>query len=108
MPNQAVASRRPSRRERGGTSTQGLAGKSALVGDTATSVFIDREAELSWLLAAFEIAGQGRPQTVLIEGEAGIGKTALVERFVAQLPTVRLLRASGEESETHFPFALAD
>ena len=60
------------------------------------------------LQAAFEAASSGQPQTVVIEGEAGIGKTTLVERLVGRLPGVRLLRASGDEAEAHVPFAMAD
>ena len=37
----------------------------------------------------------------LVEGEAGIGKTTLVERFLSELPATRILRASGDESESH-------
>jgi hypothetical protein len=75
---------------------------------TATSVFVGREAELSVLHDAFDGASTGQPQVVVVEGEAGIGKTTLVERFVSDLPAPRLLKASGDESEAHVPFAMAD
>jgi DNA-binding CsgD family transcriptional regulator len=78
------------------------------VGPAATSVFVDREREFALLQSAFDTATAERSQTVVIEGEAGIGKTTLVERFVAQLAGTRLLRASGDESEAHVPFAMAD
>ncbi len=81
---------------------------SGLVGNAATSVFVDRETEFAALQSAFETASRGHAQTLLIEGEAGIGKTTLVERFIGQLPGTRLLRASGDESEMHVPFAMAD
>jgi hypothetical protein len=93
---------------RRGSSAGARPGKSGLVGNAATSVFVDRELEFAMLQAAFEAATAGQPQTVVIEGEAGIGKTTLVERLVGQLPGVRLLRASGDEGEAHVPFAMAD
>ena len=83
-------------------------GKSCVVRATATSVFVGREAELCVLRDAFGDASAGQPQVVIVEGEAGIGKTTLVERFVSDLPTSRLLKASGDESESHVPFAMAD
>src|SRR4029079_17345788 len=82
--------------------------KSGLLGNAATSVFVDRDIEFAALQAAFETASTGPAQTVVIEGEAGIGKTTLVERFVAQLSTARVLRAGGDGSEAHVPFAIAD
>jgi predicted ATPase len=57
---------------------------------------------------ALRDASAGHPQVVIVEGEAGIGKTTLVERFLSDLPAPRLLKASGDESELHVPFAMAD
>jgi predicted ATP-dependent serine protease len=85
-----------------------IRGKSWVVHTTATSVFVGREAELCVLHDAFGDASAGRPQVVVVEGEAGIGKTTLVERFLSDLPAPRLLKASGDESESHVPFAMAD
>ena len=44
---------------------------------------------------------------MLVEGAAGIGKTALIERFLAPLDDVTVLRASGDESERDLPFGVA-
>jgi DNA-binding CsgD family transcriptional regulator len=74
----------------------------------ATSVFVGRERELRALHDALSEAADGHSQLLLVEGEAGIGKTTLVERFVAGLPAARVLRASGDESECHVRFAMAD
>jgi hypothetical protein len=41
----------------------------------------------------------GRPQFVLIEGPPGVGKSALVDQFLAASPSVRVLRAVGDEAE---------
>jgi MoxR-like ATPase len=48
----------------------------------ATSVFVGREAELGVLHDAFVEASAGRSQVLVVEGEGGIGKTTLVERFL--------------------------
>ena len=74
----------------------------------ATSVFVGRQAELRALHDAFAEAAREHSQLVLVEGEAGIGKTTLVERFLSELHATRILRASGDESESHVRFALAD
>jgi DNA-binding CsgD family transcriptional regulator len=76
--------------------------------EPGASVFVDRELEFAVLRAAFDAASAGEPQALVIDGEAGIGKTTLVARFVSRLPAVRLLRAGGDESEAHVPFAMAD
>ena len=47
----------------------------------SSPVFVGRTAELNRLWAALERATAGRPATHLIAGEAGIGKTRLVEEF---------------------------
>jgi Cdc6-like AAA superfamily ATPase len=74
----------------------------------ATSVFVGRQSELRALHDAFGQASGGHSQLLLVEGEAGIGKTTLVERFVSELQATRVLRASGDEAESHVPFATAD
>jgi hypothetical protein len=60
--------------------------------------FVGRSSELGLLRARFDAAAGGEPQVVAVVGPAGIGKTALVERFVAGLGAVRVLRASGDEA----------
>lgn len=53
------------------------------LGPGATRKLIGRAGELEQLLAAFAAMGPGKPQVVLVRGDSGIGKTALVEHFVS-------------------------
>ena len=78
------------------------------VAEVVTAVFVDRETELRTLHDAFATAASGHPEALIIEGEAGIGKTTLVERFLAGLDEAVALRAAGDESEAHVAFAIAD
>jgi DNA-binding CsgD family transcriptional regulator/tetratricopeptide (TPR) repeat protein len=44
--------------------------------------FVGRGVELAQLLAALERADRGTPQVVLLAGDAGVGKTRLLSRFI--------------------------
>jgi DNA-binding SARP family transcriptional activator len=59
-------------------------GRSRLSTAPADAGFVGREAELADLARAWEGAVAGRPQMVLVSGEAGIGRTRLVQA-VAEL-----------------------
>ena len=48
-----------------------------------TESFVGRGVELSRLGDALHACGDGRAVTVLVEGESGVGKSALVSRFLA-------------------------
>jgi DNA-binding NarL/FixJ family response regulator/tetratricopeptide (TPR) repeat protein len=48
---------------------------------SGSPVFVGRDDELEMLDQALARAGAGEPQTLLIAGEAGVGKTRLVEEF---------------------------
>jgi ATP/maltotriose-dependent transcriptional regulator MalT len=63
------------------------------------STFVGRERELGWLRERAAAASAGRPQTVLVEGPVGIGKTAFLQAYTASLQPAQLLVASGDESE---------
>jgi ATP/maltotriose-dependent transcriptional regulator MalT len=70
--------------------------------------FVDRAGELAILDAELQAVRVGRPRVVLVEGEAGIGKSSLLSRFVSEHRDVRLLRASGDEAEILLAWGLAD
>ena len=48
---------------------------------------IGRHSELAALLEAFDDGTGGRPRTVVVRGEAGVGKTRLVQEFLALVAT---------------------
>ncbi|MFB7249203.1 AAA family ATPase [Microbacterium sp. NPDC056234] len=52
---------------------------------TFTSTMVGRDADLADLMRAFERADGGEPTAVLVEGEAGIGKSRLVREFEASV-----------------------
>ncbi|MDB5972257.1 MAG: hypothetical protein JWQ90_4707 [Hydrocarboniphaga sp.] len=52
---------------------------------------LEREAAAQTLAGAFDAAAQGRGSTLLISGEAGIGKTALLTHFAGTVAPARVL-----------------
>ena len=62
-------------------------------------VFVGRVPELAALAAALAAVRAGEPQVVLIQGEAGIGKSSLVSEFLGTQPDLAVISASGEEAE---------
>ena len=69
-------------------------------------VFIGRAGELAVLEAAASAARCGQPQVVLVEGDAGIGKSTLLARFASGLAGATVLRASGDEAELLVPYGM--
>ena len=65
-------------------------------------MMIGREREQAMLAAALDRAAAGTPALVLIAGEAGIGKTTLVDTFArgAQRRGYRIVRGGADERET--------
>jgi serine/threonine protein kinase/tetratricopeptide (TPR) repeat protein len=73
------------------------------------ALLFGRELELKMLRDAFsEAIRASRSRAVLIVGEPGMGKRALVERFVASLPRTAcwVLRAAGTWSRRNVPFGV--
>lgn len=84
-----------------------------MVRSTMTSPLVAREAEVAALVAALDGAAQGRPATVLVGGDAGVGKTRLVT-YLCELATGRGATAVvapcvdlGEVGLPYLPFAEA-
>lgn len=63
-----------------------------------------RAEELATLTTMVESARGGRAAAVVVRGEAGVGKSALVDELAAESEDVQLLRTRGIESEVDFAF----
>jgi DNA-binding CsgD family transcriptional regulator/tetratricopeptide (TPR) repeat protein len=53
--------------------------------EVASPAFVGRAAELARLEAAYQRAAGGEPNTVIVGGEAGIGKSRLIEAFAERV-----------------------
>jgi DNA-binding SARP family transcriptional activator len=72
----------------------------------ASSPFVGRDAEQEQLAAAWRAAAGGRAQLVLVTGEAGVGKTRLLDELRAKLGVVTV-EASAYAVEGRFPYGVA-
>src|ERR671915_1167746 len=68
-------------------------------------MFVGRERERARIDRLLGDARAGRSGALLIHGEAGIGKTALMRWAIGQASGMRVLRARGIETESDIPFA---
>ena len=77
--------------------------------DLSERTLLERDMQLGALDAALAAAGAGRGSTVLVEGAAGSGKTALLNAAIERAPGrgLRLLTGRGSEIEQEFAFGLA-
>jgi DNA-binding CsgD family transcriptional regulator len=64
-----------------------------------------RNEQLAAIDRLLEGMRSGRAGTLVLRGEAGIGKTALLDAAVEKAAGVRVLRVTGVESEAELPFA---
>jgi tetratricopeptide (TPR) repeat protein len=85
----------------------------ATAASSAAPALIEREAELGRLMAAWRAAKQGHGSVVLVAGEAGHGKSSLVQAFLAAVESededCKIARASCSaqtgRDEPFWPFA---
>jgi ATP/maltotriose-dependent transcriptional regulator MalT len=68
-------------------------------------MFVGRERERARIDRLLQEARAGRSGSLLLHGEAGIGKTALMRWAIGQATGMRVLRARGIETESDIPFA---
>jgi DNA-binding CsgD family transcriptional regulator len=68
-------------------------------------MLVGRETETAALDRLLAAARDGRSGALLLRGEAGIGKTALLEHAAASAGDFRVLKATGIESEAELPYA---
>ena len=64
-----------------------------------------RDAESAVLDRLLDAARSGESGALVVRGEPGIGKTALLEYAIGSAPDMRLLRAAGVQSEIELAFA---
>ena len=69
-------------------------------------VFVGRVPELRALDAALFAARAGEPQVVMVQGEAGIGKSSLILEFLGRQRGFPVIAASGETAETLLPYGV--
>ncbi|MBI4509959.1 MAG: AAA family ATPase [Deltaproteobacteria bacterium] len=101
----ALLSRDPARRATGREVLRRLTGDARSPSSTLPiDVFVGRHKELQAIGNAFERTLGGHPVTLLVRGESGIGKSALVRRFLGELsqnhPEATVLMGRCFERET--------
>ena len=69
-------------------------------------VFVGRRPELGALAVALAAARAGEPHVVLVQGEAGIGKSSLIFEFAGSQSGVPAIIASGEAAEAALPYGV--
>ncbi|MEV8607929.1 AAA family ATPase [Amycolatopsis sp. NPDC051373] len=74
-------------------------------GDDAVPVLFGRRRELDVLGDVLGGTRQGRSAVLVVRGEAGIGKTALLDHAVARAGDLQVISVSGAESEAELAFA---
>ncbi len=67
-------------------------------------MLVGRQAEQQAIERLAAAARLGMSGVLVVSGEAGVGKSALLDDAVSRLADVRVLRATGLESESEIPF----
>src|SRR6516164_7859667 len=70
-----------------------------------TPALVDRQRERQALDSLMEDLRSGRGRALVVHGEAGVGKSALLEYAAGAAPDLRVVRAAGVESEMELAFA---
>jgi DNA-binding CsgD family transcriptional regulator len=76
-----------------------------MVTEGPAEVFHDRRSEREALDRRLAAVRGGESRVVVVSGEPGVGKTALLESVIASAPGFRVLRAAGVESDMELAFA---
>jgi DNA-binding CsgD family transcriptional regulator len=76
--------------------------------DAMDGIFVGRRPELSFLHDRLAEVRAGAPRAVLLEGAAGVGKTALLGEFLARADCHRSFKLSGEELEANLAYGLVE
>ncbi len=107
-PRPALAEYRSPARREPGTSNKSLVEKSRDVPRSPDIPLVGRDPEWEALLGSYRSVGEGG-QVVVVEGEAGIGKTRLAEEFVADVSAAGATAVTarcyaGEKNLAYGPF----
>ena len=70
-----------------------------------SEILLGRGSECAVLEELMAAIGRGESRSLVIEGEAGIGKSALLAHLMARASAATLLRAAGVESEMELAFS---
>ncbi len=68
-------------------------------------MLVGRESEIATIDRVLDEARSGRTSGLIVAGEAGVGKTALLDDTVARAAEFLVLRTRGVEAEAEVPFA---
>jgi predicted ATPase/phosphoribosyl 1,2-cyclic phosphodiesterase/anti-anti-sigma regulatory factor len=79
-------------------------GHRAGFGSSRRQIIVEREQELEQLLRLWDLAQIGRGQMVLVGGEAGVGKSFLLEQLGVQAEGAVILVGQCSELETSSPY----
>lgn len=71
-------------------------------------LFVGRAAELARVAEVITRVEAGQPWLVAIEGDPGLGKTALARRCLAEAPGLRVLSARADQAEADLDFGIVD
>src|SRR3954466_3973206 len=76
-----------------------------MVTEGPAEVFHDRRSERDELDRRLAAVRGGQSRVLVVSGEPGVGKTALLESAIGSAPGFRVMRAAGVESEMELAFA---
>src|SRR5438034_2345835 len=75
------------------------------LGSRPATALTGRRSECDVLDRLIDAVGAGESRALVLRGEAGVGKTALLEYVVERAPGFRVVHAAGVQSEMELPFA---
>ncbi|MFE9428332.1 AAA family ATPase [Kitasatospora sp. NPDC006697] len=71
----------------------------------STHRLLGRTREMAALESLLREVGDGRSRVLVLRGEAGVGKTALLDHLAEQAAHLRTVRAAGVEAESDFAYS---
>src|SRR5712691_3788187 len=86
-------------------SEMGPSSHARMLAGAPTGQLLGRQRERDVLDRVLDAARRGDGDVLVLHGDPGVGKTALLEWVVARGPQFRILRTVGVEGEMELPFA---